>query len=161
MEEPSTAAVTPSVLRPARRNLASESGSGVTTRARARARSLGVVTRARARETTVTFAEVDRNEDTVATAYMDTEDVSELLVMNALLQSDPQEGVPKNYKDLITLYDPLWQQSLDDELENFLKRDTWEFISRKEPPDNRQTLHCRWIFKLKSDQTRKSLSVIL
>jgi uncharacterized protein YihD (DUF1040 family) len=156
-EEPA-AAVTPSVLRPARRNLASEFGSGVTTRARAR--SLGVVTRARARETTVTFAEVDRNEDTVATAYMDTEDVSELLVMNALLQSDPQEGVPKNYKELIKLNDPLWQQSLDDELENFLKRDAWEFISRKKLPANRKTLRCRWIFKLKSDQTKKSRSVI-
>jgi uncharacterized protein YihD (DUF1040 family) len=76
------------------------------------------------------------------------------------LQSDPQEGVPKNYKELIKLNDPLWQQSLDDELENFLKRDAWEFISRKELPDKRKTLHCRWIFKLKADQTRKSRNVI-
>jgi hypothetical protein len=91
---------------------------------------------------------------------MDTEDVSELLVMNALLQSDPQEGVPKNYKELIKLNDPTWLQSLDDELENFLKRDAWEFMSRKDLPNNRKTLRCRWIFKKKTNGSRKSRSVI-
>jgi hypothetical protein len=135
------------VLRPARRNLAPEFGSGA-------------VTRARARATTATVTVGHRNEDTANIATVDTDDVSELLVMNALLQSDPQVGVPKNYKELIKLNDPLWQQSLDDELENFLKRDAWEFISRKELPDNRKTLHCRWIFKMKTNGSKKSRSVI-
>jgi hypothetical protein len=145
-EEPAET-VPPSVLRPARRNLAPDFG-------------LGAVTRARARKTTITFAEDHRNDDTAATAYMDTEDVSELLVMNALLQSDPQEEVPKNYKELIKLNDPLWLQSLDDEFKNFLKRDAWEFMSRKDLPNNRKTLRCRWIFKKKTNGLRKSRSVI-
>jgi len=138
---------TTSALRPGRRNLAPEFGSGA-------------VTRARARATTATIAEGHRNEDTANMATVDTDDVSELLVLNALMQSDPQEGVPKNYKELIKLNDPLWQQSLDDELENFLKQDAWEFISRKELPDNRKTLHCRWIFKMKTNGSKKSRSVI-
>jgi hypothetical protein len=86
-EEPAEA-VPPSILRPAWRNLAPEFGSGA-------------VTRARARKTTVTFAEDHRKDDPAATAYLEKEDVSELLVMNALLQSDPQEGVPKNYEELM------------------------------------------------------------
>jgi hypothetical protein len=80
--------------------------------------------------------------------------------MNALLQSDPQEGVPKNKKELIKLNDPLWLQSLDDELENFLKQDAWEFMSRKDLPNNRKILRCRWIFKKKTNGSRKSRSVI-
>ncbi|KAI2507833.1 hypothetical protein MHU86_6613 [Fragilaria crotonensis] len=80
--------------------------------------------------------------------------------MNALLQSDPQLGVPKNYKALLKLNDPKWTTSMHGELENFLKRDAWEFLPRSELPNNRKTLRCRWIFKLKLDGTRKSRSVI-
>jgi hypothetical protein len=86
--------------------------------------------------------------------------LSTLLVMNALLQSDPQPGVPKNYKELLKLNDPKWTTSMHGELENFLKRDAWEFLPRSKLPNNRKTLRCRWIFKLKLDGTRKSRSVI-
>ena len=140
----------PTVPRPARRNLAPEFGSGA-------------VTQARARASTSSFADGPRNDGTLAAALAtvtSTENMSDLLAMNASLQSDPQEGVPKNYKELIKLKDPSWQKSLDDELENFLKRDAWEFIPRTKLPDKRKTLHCRWIFKMKTDGSKKSRSVI-
>jgi hypothetical protein len=43
-------------------------------------------------------------------------------ILSATLQSDPQLGVPKNYKELIKQNDPLWIKSMHSELENFLKR---------------------------------------
>jgi hypothetical protein len=77
-----------------------------------------------------------------------TENMSDLLAMNASLQSDPQEGVPKNYMELIKLKDPSWQKSLDDKLENFLKRDAWELIPRTKLPDKCKTLHrrCKYFY---------------
>jgi hypothetical protein len=139
----------PTALRPARRNLTPAFGSGD-------------VTRARARATTDTFADTHRNEDNLeaAVATISAEELSILLVMNALLQSDPQAGGPKNYKALLKLNDPKWTNSLNGELENFLQRDAWEFLPRNKLPQNRKTLRCRWIFKEKLDGTKKSRTVI-
>jgi hypothetical protein len=89
----------PTVPRPARRNLAPEFGSGV-------------VTQARARASTSSFADGPRNDGTLAAALAtvtSTDNMSDLLAMNASLQSDPQGGVPKNYKELIKLKDPSWK----------------------------------------------------
>jgi hypothetical protein len=95
-----------------------------------------------------------------AVATISVEELSILLVMNALLQSDPQAGGPKNYKALLKLNDPKWTNSLNGELENFLKRDAWEFLPRNKLPQNRKTLRCCWIFKEKLDGTKKSRTVI-
>ena len=48
---------------------------------------------------------------------------------NAMLQSDPGPGVPKNYNDLLKTNDLDWIWSLRNKLNNFLKQDAWEFIS--------------------------------
>ncbi|KAI2503033.1 gag-polypeptide of LTR copia-type [Fragilaria crotonensis] len=45
--------------------------------------------------------------------------------MNALLQSDPQLGVPKNYKALLKLNDPKWTTSMHVTLEQEEKHDDW------------------------------------
>jgi hypothetical protein len=82
-------------------------------------------------------------------------------ILSATLQSDPQLGVPKNYKELIKQNDPLWIKSMHSELENFLKRNAWEFLRRSMLPKGRKTLRTRWIFKEKTDGTKKSRSVIL
>jgi hypothetical protein len=118
----------------------------------------GAITRARARTMNVRFASdvLSHRSDTTA----DTEDDADLIAMNASLQSDPQLGVPKNYKELIRLNDKTWIKSLNDELENFLKRDAWEFLPRQNLPPNRKTLRCRWIFKEKVDKTKKSRTVV-
>ncbi|KAI2512112.1 GAG-pre-integrase domain [Fragilaria crotonensis] len=139
--------VQPVVLRPARRNLAPEYGSGA-------------VTRARARASTVTFADGPRNDDNTVAIATCTSTTEAEVIFNAQLQSDPQPGVPKNFKDLLKLNDPKWTTSMHAELENFLKCDAWEFIPRNKLPKNRKTLRCRWIFKLKLDGTRKSRSMI-
>ena len=81
-------------------------------------------------------------------------------IMNASLQSDPQYGVPKNYKELLQLNDQGWIDSLNAELDNFLSRDAWEFLPRKKLPANRKTLRCRWIFKQKADGSKKSRNVV-
>jgi hypothetical protein len=139
--------VQPGALRPARRNLARAYGSGA-------------VTRARARASTVTFADGPRNDDTtVATATCTTTTEAEV-IFNAQLQSDPQPNVPKNYKDLVRRNDPLWIQSLNDELENFIKREAWELILRSKLPKKRRTLRTQWIFKEKADRTKKSRNVV-
>ena len=83
------------------------------------------------------------------------------MILSATLQSDPQMGVPKNYKELIKQNDPDWIKSMHSELENFLKRNAWEFLRRSKLPHGRKTLRTRWIFKNKTDGTKKSRSVIL
>ena len=103
-EDPMTAAA----IHPARRNLASSFGQGAVTRARARNSATG-----------------HRIDDIAATCAIDSTEsfLSDIVIFNAHLQSDPQLGVPKNYKELLKLNDPGWLKSLNDELENFLKRD--------------------------------------
>ena len=81
-------------------------------------------------------------------------------IYNASLQSDYAPGVPKNYKELVSLNDPTWHKSLTDELENFLTRDAWEFLPRSVLPPGHETLRCRWIFKQKVDGTKKSRTVV-
>ena len=81
-------------------------------------------------------------------------------IFNAMLQSDSGPGVPKNYKDLLNTNDPDWIRSLNNKLDNFLKRDAWEFISRNQLPHDRKTLRCKWIFKQKVDGTKKSRTVV-
>ena len=81
-------------------------------------------------------------------------------IFNVMLQSDPGLGVPKNYKDLLKTNDPDWIRSLNNELDNFLKRDAWEFISRNQLPHDRKTLRCKWIIKQKVDGTKKSQTVV-
>jgi hypothetical protein len=120
---------------PARRNLAS-TFSPAKTRSKARATDAGIMS--------VDFAGIDLSE----------------LILSATLESDPQARVPKDYKALIKLNDPTWIKSMHSELENFLSRDAWQFISRKNLPPGRKTLRCRWIFKEKVDGTKKSRSVI-
>jgi hypothetical protein len=140
-------AVQPGALRPARRNLARAYGSGA-------------VTRARARASTVTFADFPINNDTTVAMATCTSTTEAEVIFNAQLQSDPQPGVPKNYKDIVRRNDPLWIQSLNDELENFIKREAWELILRSKLPKKRRTLRTRWIFKEKADRTKKSRNVV-
>jgi hypothetical protein len=91
---------------------------------------------------------------------MGIEDLTDILVMNTSLQSDPTPGVPKNYKELLKLNDKTWFKSLNAELENFLSRDAWELLPRHKMPTDRKTLRCRWVFREKTDGTKKSRSVI-
>jgi hypothetical protein len=129
----------------------SESTQGVTTRATTRNRQVRFdVTSPSDVDTSAVLAWIHHDEDRALNE----------MVMNVLLQSDPQQGVPKNYKAFKEMNDPLWKTSLNGELENFLKRDAWEFIPRKKLPLNRKTLRSRWIFKEKADKTKKSRNVI-
>ena len=125
---------------PARRNLAS-SFSPAHTRSKTRA------------ESGATDAGI-RSDDIAVLALSE-------VILSATLESDPQPGVPKNYKDLLKGNDPAWFKSLHNELENFLSRDAWEFLTRDKLPPGRKTLRSRWIFKEKVDGTKKSRSVIL
>ena len=112
---PATLAATV-VAPPARRNFTSSFGQGAVTRSLGQQ---GVVTRSQVRH--ATFADVGhRSDDTAATSTMDSEDWTDILVMNASLQSDPTLGVPKNYKELMKLNDRALLGSLNAELENFL-----------------------------------------
>ncbi|KAI2493367.1 PIF1-like helicase [Fragilaria crotonensis] len=70
-------------------------------------------------------------------------------------------GSTKELQELIKQNDPLWIKSMHSELENFLKRNAWEFLRRSMLPKGRKTLRTRWIFKEKTDGTKKSRSVIL
>ena len=145
-----------SVVPPARRNLTSMYGRGAVTRSQGQQ---GVVTRSQVCQ--VTFADVGhRSDDTAATCTMDIEDWTDMMVMNASLQSDPTLGVPKNYKEFLKLNDEGWLKSLNAELENFLSRDAWEFMPRHKLPAGRKPLNCRWIFKFKLNGTKKSRTVI-
>jgi hypothetical protein len=47
---------------------------------------------------------------------MDIEDWTNILDMNASLQSNPTLGVPKNYKELMKLNNKAWLKSLNAEL---------------------------------------------
>ena len=154
-----TPSTTPtSVPRRARRDLTgdfetSEALQGAMTRARTRATNRQVtvdVSSPSAVDTSAVLAWIHHDEDRALNE----------MVMNVLLQSDPQQGVPKNYKEFTEMNDPFWKTSLNGELENFLKRDAWEFIPRKKLPSNRKTLRSRWIFKEKADKTKKSRNVI-
>ena len=127
------------VNNPARRNLASSS-SPAQTRSKTRAASGS------------TDANI-RNYDIASMALSE-------LILSATLQSDPQLGVPKDYKALLKLNDPTWFKSMHNELENFILRDAWEFLQRHKLPPGRKTLRTRWIFKQKVDGTKKSRTVI-
>jgi hypothetical protein len=100
---PATQAPT-GVVPPAQRNLTSSFGQGAITRSRGHQ---GAVTRSQVRH--VTFADVGhRSDDTAATSTMDIDDWTDMLVMNASLQSDPTLGVPRNHKELMKLNDKAW-----------------------------------------------------
>ena len=116
-----------------------------------------VVTRSKTR-TGVTLAGMQSDNWTAVTS--ENPMTVEEFILSATLQSDPQLGVPKNYKELVRDNDPKWIKSMHGELENFLSRDAWEFLSREKLPKGRKPLHCRWIFKEKVDGTKKSRSVI-
>ena len=124
---------------PARRNLAS-SFSPVHTRSKTRASS-------------------ERTDAGIRSDDFAAMTLSEL-ILSATLESDPQLGVPKDYKALLKLNDPTWIKSMHNELENFLSRDAWKFLPRHKLPPGRKTLRCRWIFKQKVDGTKKSRTVI-
>lgn len=138
------------VVPPARRNLAASFGEGAITRSRTRH---------------VSYADVCHRSDDMEDIFdFDlhlSDEIMELLAMSATLQSDPQLGVPKNFKELLKLNNKDWFKSLNGELENFLSREAWEFLQRKALPPGRKTLRCRWIFKEKLDGTKKARSVVL
>ena len=135
-----------SVAPPARRNLTSSFGGRAVTRSQTRAPA-------------VTYAgDGHRSDDILFELSM--EDITEMMAMSASLMSDPQLGVPKNYKELLKLQDKDWFKSLHVELENFLSREAWEFLMRSSLPPGRKTLRCRWIFKQKLDGTKKSRTVV-
>jgi hypothetical protein len=104
---------------PARRNLAS-SFSPAQTRSKTRAASGS------------TDANI-RNYDIASMALSE-------LILSATLQSDPQLGVPKDYKALLKLNDATWFKSMHNELENFISRDAWEFLQSHKLPPGRKTL---------------------
>ena len=51
-------------------------------------------------------------------------------------------------------------KSMNDKMENFVSRDSWEFLPRCMLPRDRKTLRCRWIFKAKLDGTKKTCTVV-
>jgi hypothetical protein len=135
-----------SVVPPARRNLTASFGEGAVTRSRTRQ---------------VSYADACHRSDDMSDFEINFgDDITEMLAMSATLQSDPQLGVPKNFKELLKLNNKDWFKSLNGELENFLSRNAWEFLKRTSLPPGRKTLRCRWIFKQKLDGTKKSRSVV-
>ena len=148
---------TPHSVTPGRRNLSAEMSGAV---------PQGVVTRSKTQQLAITSEPTICEDDFSLHTMIDTSWTSEendpiiCTIMHASLQSDPQYGVPKNYKELLQLNDQGWIDSLNAELDNFLSRDAWEFLPRKKLPANRKTLRCRWIFKQKADGSKKSRNVV-
>ena len=111
---PATIQAPTGVVPPARRNSTSSFGQGAAfTRSRGHQ---GVVTRSHVRHVTFTDVGHRRSDDTAATSTMDIEDWTNILDMNASLQSNPTLGVPKNYKELMKLNNKAWLKSLNAEL---------------------------------------------
>ena len=97
----------------------------------------------------------------LSSASVTMEDLQAEYVLHAGLQSDADEGVPKSQPPIRIWTMPIGtSNSISREMENFLQREAWKLMPRNLLPKGRRTLKTRWIFKLKSDGTRKSRNVV-
>jgi hypothetical protein len=64
---------------------------------------------------------------------------------------------PSSYKEAI--FDPLWQQAMDEELSALRKTDTWDLVPL---PPGKSVVGCRWVYKIKtnSDGCKRILSTV-
>jgi hypothetical protein len=53
---------------------------------------------------------------------------------------------PSSYKEAI--FDPLWQQAMDEELSALHKTDTWDLVPL---PPGKSVVGCRWVYKIKTN----------
>jgi hypothetical protein len=90
-EDITVPAVDTSVAHPSRRNLTSSFVQGAVTQLQTLAQE-------------VTYDDVGHRSDNIL-FELSMEDITEMMAISATLQSDPQLGVPKNYKELLKLQD--------------------------------------------------------
>ena len=74
-------------------------------------------------------------------------------------ESYPEEA-PKNYKSMIKLRDMSWLQAHESELQNFITRKAWKVLPRSSLPTDKRTLKTRFVYRIKSDGTKKARCVI-
>jgi hypothetical protein len=74
-------------------------------------------------------------------------------VLNTELASDP--GAPKTYKEALVGPDAdKWKEAMKKEIENFIKRDAWKMVPRKQMKERgRKPVTPKWIFKKKKEAT--------
>jgi len=73
--------------------------------------------------------------------------------------STPSEA-PKNYKEMMKLNDEEWKQAHNSEIQNFLKRNAWDIIHQEKMNITRRPLRTRFVYRIKSDGTKKARCVI-
>ena len=73
-------------------------------------------------------------------------------IYNTAVISDP--GEPKDIWEAIKEEKKtLWIPSIKAEIMNFVKRKSWEYVSKHEPEKaNRKLIPCKWVFKVKDEQ---------
>ena len=73
-------------------------------------------------------------------------------IYNTAIISDP--GEPSTIKEAMNGKEKkLWIPSIKNEVMNFIKRKSWEYVSVKEPKElNRKMIPCKWVFKIKNEQ---------
>ena len=73
-------------------------------------------------------------------------------IYNTAVISDP--GEPKDIWEAIKEEKKeLWIPSIKAEIMNFVKRKSWEYVSKQEPKKaNRKLIPCKWVFKVKDEE---------
>ena len=73
-------------------------------------------------------------------------------IYNTTIVSDP--GEPTTIKEAMNGNESeKWKPSIKAEIMNFIKRDSWEYVSIDEPRSaNRKIIPCKWVFKIKKEQ---------
>jgi ribosomal protein S17E len=56
---------------------------------------------------------------------------------------------PSSYKEAIL--DPLWQQTMDEELSTLQRTDNWDLVPL---PSSKSVVGCRWVYKIKTNSDR-------
>ena len=85
------------------------------------------------------------------------------LLKSAVFQvnSSFSEGDPQSYQEAMTGPDKVeWKVSKDKEYNQLMDKGTWTLIPRDQVPKGARIIGCKWVFKTKSDGTKKSRLVI-
>ena len=92
---------------------------------------------------------------------LDTKLLPAKFMFNVNDESYPEEA-PKSvsFKCMIKLHDLSWLKAHESELQNFLTRKAWIFLSRSSLPKDKRTLKTRFVYRIISDGTKKARCVI-
>jgi len=71
------------------------------------------------------------------------------------------DGTPEHFKDAINSPDaPEWIVAIGEEFDALKENKTWDVVDRKDIPDGRSTVKCRWVFTKKRDGRYKARLVV-